>query len=486
MNTQPVKVGEWLPDLPEHNNPGATEAKNCVAEAMSYRDFKALQTFSDALDNPCVGAFWLQSSGGTVFNFAGDDTKLYRLDSNSTWTNVSQAGDYTGVTNWEFTKFGDRVIAVNINDVPQYYDVGVSSLFADLPGSPPNAKHIAVVRDFIVLGSINDGSTRPGVIEWSGFNNSEQWTASLATQQSQKELFGRGGEVQRIVPGEYGVIFQEHSIWRMDYVGPPIVFQLNEVERGRGTPAPNSVAWTGRQVFYYGHDGFYVFDGVKSTPIGVNRVDRWFAAHADASTLASMRAAVDRQNRLVLWAYSSSGSSTQNDRILIYNWGANRWSWVEIDTQCVAEYGSSGLTLDDLDTVLADIDAESIPVDSDIYKGGSLNVLGFTTANQAGTFSGAALEGVVETGEFKIPGRRTVVNAVRPLVEGSNTGCTVHVGTRNTTDAAVDWGSATTLNAIGEARVRKNSRYQRYRITMTNGFDYAQGVEVDGRQAGKR
>ena len=399
MTTQAnvIPFAEWTPDLPKYNNPGALVALNCIPELTSYRTLNSLASFSNALGDVCVGTFWAQDSNNVVFNFAGDADALYRLDAGTTWTDVTRlVGGGYAADNWDFTKFGDRVIAVNIADEPQFYDLDTSSEFDDLPGSPPNAARIATVRDFVVLGDV-DG-LGPNYIQWSGFNNSEEWTPSIRTQADFQELFGRAGRVQRIVPGEFGIIFTEQSIWRMDYVGPPVIFQVDEVERKRGTPAPNSVAWTGGLVYFFGWDGFYVFDGRASQPISHNRVSRWFIQNSDPTAYGSMRAAIDRINRLVIWAFKSSGSASFNDRLIIYNWGADKWSYAEIETQTIDEYVSPGFALDDLDSVLpGGIDADSIPVDSTQFAGGAINIQAFDTSNQASTFDGAPLAATIDT-----------------------------------------------------------------------------------------
>lgn len=490
MTTQPAMIpfGEWMPDLPAHMNKGALIAKNVIPQLESYRDLKDLAAFSDALDDVCLGAFWSQDSSNTVFNFAGDATKLYRLDGGNTWTDVSGVSAPYGADNWEFTKYGDRVIASNITDSLQYYDMGTSSAFADLPGSPPSAAHIATVRDFIMLGNI--ASLGPNYLQWSGYNNTEIWTPSIKTQSDYQQLPGRAGAVQRVVPGEYAVVFCEHSIFRADYAGPPLIFQIDELERKRGTPSPNSVAWAGGLVFYFGWDGFYMFDGIKSTPISHNRTSRWFVTNAASDALSSMRGAVDRLNQIVMWAFKSSASSAINDRLILFNWGANKWAYAEVDTQIIDEYVSSGYDLDTLDTPLpSGIDIDSIPMESSLYQGGALNLQAFNSSNQGATFSGDPLDACIDTKEISSPDqRRLMTNSARAMVEGSpTTSITLQIGTRNTLQENETFSTAKAANGInGEVSLRANSRYQRFRCNISGGFEHANGVKPNSRVSGGR
>ncbi len=473
-----------------HENPGATIALNCIPQIDSYRSLPSLAPFSNALDDPCLGSYWAFDDSGDTFNFAGDVTKLYRLDNGVTYLDVSGPSAPYAANNWEFNKFGEQIIAVDKNTPPQKFEMGVDVNFSDLAGNPPQASTIATVRDFVVLGNLN--TLGPNYVQWSGYNNSETWEPSIATQADFQALFGRGGDVQRIVPGEYGVIFTEQSIWRMDYVGPPVIFQFDEVERKRGTPAPNSVAWTGEQIYYWGWDNFYVFDGRQSTPISHNRVSRWFQLNASPGSYTSMRAAIDRRNRLVVWAFKTSDSLVNNNRLLIYNWAANRWSYGELDTQVIDEFVSPGYTLDELDGPLPlGIDLQSIPVDTDAYLGGLISLSAFDANNQNSSFSGAPLTATLETKEISGPDqKRFMVNAIRPLIEAEawpGSDVVLQIGKRNNLRENPVLTVARPLNGLnGEFNIRENSRYQRYRFTISNGFDHAKGCKANIRVAGRR
>lgn len=491
---EPLKVefGDWFPDLPENENPGAILAKNCIPRAKSYRDFPSLSSFTNSLDGACLGNFWARASNETVFNFAGDDEKLYSLSGGTTWSDVSQALTTYSTSYWDFLQFNDRIIATDGGGTDlQYFDMGTSSAFADLPGSPPRFKAIAVVRDFIVGGNWSLGSqVEPGGIAWSGFNNSEIWTPALATQSDRRPTRGAGGQVQRIVPGNRGIILRESSTVLLDYVGPPTVFRADEVIVNHGTQAPRSVCWTRQFLFYYSTEGFMQMNRqtLELTPIGAGKVNNWFTGEVAADDIVNILGAVDRARGLVFFAFRTSSSSANYNRILCYNYVFQRWSYAEIQTQWIGEFSSTGADLDTLDALLGSggIDINSIPVDTDAYVGGALSFLGFNSSNEACTFNGASLVAEFDTTEFSIPGRRGRVNGLRPIVTGSPTNVEVAPITRNLITANPVTGAFTSLNAIGQADFRKNARYHRYRVRVTGGFNHAQRVEYAIKARGRR
>src|SRR5262249_6785856 len=149
----------YLPDLPPRDNPGALEAKNVIPKIASYGPFADFASNTDALTARCQGAFSCRDLAGNVHNFAGDATKLYKLASSGlTWSDVSRTvgGAYSVDTanGWSFTQFGNYVIAVNGTDVPQVYQLGTSTNFAALSGSPPTGRFVATVREFVVIGRV--------------------------------------------------------------------------------------------------------------------------------------------------------------------------------------------------------------------------------------------------------------------------------------------------------------------------------------------
>lgn len=475
-----VPFGEWMPDQPARGA-GAAVVKNAYAKEQSYRSVGALEAFTDALDGAALGSVWIKYSG-SYYNFAGDSTKLYQLSAGS-YSNVSIAGNYSGIQSWEFIRWGDRMIAISLENVPQYFDMGTSSLFANLAGSPPKAKHGGVIRDFIVLGNLNESSTAyPNRLRWSGFNNSEIWTPSLSTQSDFQDL-QYGGAVQKIVPGEEGYIYQEDAITRMTYVGPPVVFQFDIVERERGAYAANSVCWWGSTHYFYAQDGFYAFNGVQSTPIGQGKVDLYIRNDLDTNDLENMVGAVDRKNRLVVWQYPSLSKGA--NQLITYHIPTGKWTLIDQSTEWLAEHSSSGYDLDTIDAVLTNgIDTDSFNMDANAYTGGEISLGAFNTSHQLGTFTGADMTATIDTGEFDAPnGKRLAIKSLRPMSDGTHS---LKVGTRDNQNDLNMFGSAVSENVKGEFSVLTSSRYARVRAEISGGFNDAQGIQIFYREEGRQ
>lgn len=489
-----IPFGEWLPDLPAFQNPGALTINNAYPTKIGYNSFPSIGASSTALTSRAQGAYTATDNTASVNKivFAGDATKLYKLNA-VTFENVSKTDTTYALAaedNWNFVQFGTYVIAGNINDDTQYFDVDSGTEFDDLAGTPPRAKYWAVVRDFVVVANTWDASDlyKPKRARWCGIGDPESWSISAATQADLQDLEGDGGQIQGIVGGEYGIIFQERSIWRMTYVGSPIIFQFDEVERGRGVLIPSSIVTVGRMIFYIGGDGFYMFDGVQSTPIGNNKVDKFFFGDIDATYYSRVSASVDPVNKLILWAYPGSGSSMGNpNRAIGYRWDIGRFFLlVDVNIQFLFSALTQGLTLEELDAISTNIDALPYSLDSNAWTGGKVILAGFNGDNQLGYFTGQALDAVLETGEFQgVQGRVALIDTVRPIIDGGTV--EIEMGTRNIlTDDSVTYGTARSPNTIGECEVRSAARYHRSRVNISDGFVNAQGIECEPMDAGFR
>jgi hypothetical protein len=489
-----IPLGDYLPDLGPFGNPGCTVAKNALPFNGYYSCVKnPVDYSSNSLSGTARGFISTRDDSGVAYAYAGDISALYRL-SNLTFSDASRTsgGDYNLQSDdaWEFVKWGDKVVATNYTDDLQVITMGASN-FAALAGSPPRARHMAVVRDFLVLGNVTDfsdsSSAKTSRVHWSGFNNIETWEPSIATQADFQDLRGEGGWVQRIIGGEYGVIFQERSIQRMTFIGSPLVWQFDEVERGKGTPAPWSVIQAAGKIYYLGQDDFYMFTGV-STPIGHSRVYKTFIKDLDESYYERIWAGADPKLQIVYWLYpgANNNNGTPN-KMLVYNWGIDKWAgpWeLELDLLCQVQ--AEGYTVETLDNINTSLDALPFSLDSREYMGQALNFAAFNTSNTLQTFEGTDMTATFETGDRQpFKGRRALITNSRPLVEGDSASPSVAISSRGKLNESATFGSAVSINADGECPVIREGRYLRTRVNIVGGFTHAQGVEVQAESGGE-
>lgn len=493
-----IPFAEWLPDNPDLSG-AATEALNVYPRtATSYGSLGTVVEYSNALSGRCLGAASIRvTDSGVIHNFAGTADKLYKI-SGDTYGDVSKSGGYSlsDGERWQFAQYGDRVIAAAMGEPLQVWDLATSpTAFADLAATAPQARHISVIRDFVMVGNTWDSTNgyRPSRVWWSGIDAPASWptpaTQAAYNAQSDFQELPSGGWVQAIVGaigGLDGAIFCESSLFTVNYAGSPNIFTFNEIERGRGTPAPDSVVNTGRMAAYLSEDGFYVFNGASSTAIGTGKIDKWFWSKVDQNYLSFVVGVADPINKLVMWAFPDGNAGSTCNNLIIWNWELNRWSHGEINCEAIFSLRTLGYTLESLSAKYSDLDALPFSLDSRIWTGGRPALGVFNTSHKLGFLTGASLAATITTGEFDGDGRRVFISGVRPIIDGGNP--TVSIGSRDSLRDSLNYSFATQPEADGICPQRVSTRYARARITTQAGdkWTHAMGVEpvytVEGRR----
>ena len=486
-----LPFGEWLPDLPDHANPGSTQAKNVFPAVNSYRPFNGIAaTSSNGLDARAQGGKAFKSDSGVVSIFAGDATKLYKLTSNAF---VDESGGTTfsfpAESYWDFVRFGEVVIAFNGDDVTQAWTLDSSTDFANLAGSPPVFKHAAVIGNFLVTGF---QPTAQNKVQWSSFNDPTAWVEGV--NQADSETLPEGGVITGMTGGQFGLIFQESRITRMDYRGGNVIFSFRRIEDNRGAVQGKNVIQVGNMVYFLSEDGFYVTDGSNAKPIGANKVDRFFYNDLKFALRERVRASYDHENKLVMWSYPSAtgnNSGTHNDKILIYHIASNRWSIVELEHEVIIDYLSPGFTLEELDDYPTsgtnDIDAITVSFDSAVFIGGLRTVGAFSTDHKLGSFNGDSLEAEIGTGETEIfPMHRSLITHVRPIVDTDS--ATGTLSFRNRVADTASNTAASSIHATGTMPFHKSARYFKFNLTIPAATTWsdAQGIDIEAIKEGYR
>jgi hypothetical protein len=478
-----VPFSPWMPDIAAFETDASREALNVISSVSGFRPFPAFAHVTEAITARAQGAISVRSLSGVIYNFCGDATKLYLMDSDGLgWSDVTRVsgGDYATAVDakWNFAQYGNFLIAVNGNDAAQVFELGVDTNFAALAGTPPAAYFAGTIREFGVLAKTTTANTR---VQWSAIGDVEDWVTS-ATTLSDAQDFPEGGTIMGFVGGEFGLVFQERAIQRMSFEGPPTAFRFDKITNYLGCRAEGSIAAFENFAFFLGDDGFYMIrGGAEIVPIGNEKVDRWAEENIDASQLYLMSSAIDPINKIYCVGFPSVGAGSA-DSLLIYHWPTGQWSRASVEHELLYPSATqTSYTIDGMDTVSATIDGLPFPVDSRFWTGsGRLLLSGFDTSHRQGFFSGSALAATMETGDNQLtPGRRSLLRGLRPMVEGTSVTPSLTVGSRDHLTESVTYGSPTAANTYGFCNARVQARYHRARITLpaSSTWKFARGVD---------
>lgn len=474
-----LDLPEWAPDNASPNSGLSALIKNAVPQQTGYGPLPGLAQYNvSALAARAYGLGIGRTNSNSFAAFAGTTTKLYKL-SGSSWTDVSRlvGGNYGVPTTdlWRFAQFGTYLYATNVNDTLQRIDINSGTNFAAVAGSPPQARNVTVVGDFLVLSSLNsDGQA----IRWSAINDPTSWTLSVNLADTQ--TFPDGGRVTGVAGGQVGYVLQEYAINRMTFQpGSDYVFTFEKIINGKGCISPYGYETVAGTVFFVAEDGFYAYSASNGLlPIGSQRVNDWFQSNTDRSRVQQVLCIADPYRPRIYWAAYSSGNSSNYDLLMIYDWSLNRWTYSDMSAQIWAPVATPGTGLDSLPAV--SIDTMTVSFDDRRYDGGRPALAAIDGSGVLSFQSGPNLTAQLETQELNpMPGGRALVRFATPATD--NLSVTVAAATRNRFEDALSWGSEKSIEITGKALMRAEGRFHKYRLTMPAGSSWttADAVDID-------
>ncbi|BAQ16908.1 hypothetical protein GL4_1452 [Methyloceanibacter caenitepidi] len=455
-----------------------------------YIPYRQFAPSTEAIGGRPLGAIAAIDQSGVPFQYAGDADHLYE-NVDGTWL-VRSAGSggsstpaiYTTAPDehWEFAVWKNKVLGTNYSDSPQqitFGDTEYTQLTAAL-----RARRIAVIRDFVVFANTFDSTDGevPSRVRWSAFNDETDYTVSPATLSDFQDL--KISKIQRVFGGEYGVILQPDRVWRMSFVGAPVVFQFDEVLDGVGLIAPRAAARAGGIVYFWSNQGLYALEqGIRPVPIGADQVDEFLKQDLDQNYLHRISCVADPTSQRVAWLYPGSGSTLgRPNRMAIFDRVRRRWTILDEPAELLWPGAGRNITLDaaatDTDPDTLDDELENISFDDPRWIGGTPGLAAFDHSYRSGFFDGATRTARIDSAEYEFnDGARTKIRGFRALVNGGSV--TAQIGTRNSLADDVVWGPILNPRSEGRFTQRSNARYHRFRFHLSGDWRHAIGFEIN-------
>jgi hypothetical protein len=484
-----IPFGEWAPDAAELNSARIGDILNVLSAGESYIPFPAIGAFSAALASAPYGrAFVARSLSGQITVFVGTATKLFKMDNtDATWDDVSQAATTyaaSATATWSFAQFGEYVIAVNVNDDPQVYQLGVSTTFLDLAGSPPRAAVVKIWGDYVALMGL---ASNPDRVHWSALNDHTGWTPG--TNGSDYQTFPDGGKVQGSTEATNPLIFLERSIFKATLQpGSVEIFTFQKIHDRRGAASADSIASRGSFTFYADQGGFFQIgqDG-SIAPIGFLKVDKTLFGLMTAPDSRSIMAAIDPFYSRVYWAFKV-GSASSFNRLAVYDWDIQRWTIAEVSMLSIFPAATTGYTLENLVNVSASLDALPFSLDSKAWQGGAPLLGAMGTDNTFSLFNDLPMEATLTTQERgDVAGGVSTVLSSYPAVDTAT--LYVSLGSRLRRQDNFTWTDEASPSAYtGRVRKKKRGRFHSVKVRIPAGtsWTHAQGVDVEMVGTGSR
>lgn len=395
-----LEIGKgWTPDLtPEEaaQYGGLRVAQNIIPVNNHYNPVCGKSAFnSTVFGGTPLSGMYVQDESGVYHNFLGTSTKLYRFN-RTTATDVTKLTTTYSGGSWAFEKYGTWMIATNYTDNVQVLKGITGANFVDLGGSPDKAKYCLLNHGHLILGHLYN---YPKKVRWSARDDIEQWTPDLLTGAGSQNFFDMDGNITGIGSiGDNFIITSPHTITLGYYVGGYYTFDFRRSSiRNVGCHYPQSFISIGSEVYFWGKESVYKFDGNNIEDIGKDIRGALFGS-LNVDQAHRITATHDKLNRLIVWAYPTSIGGYP-DKLLVYNYSENRFTTINLSCYCAFIGMVGSLSIDELTTY--DIDGMDISIDSAMWYGENLQpILIDDTDGKSKTLQGATLSAILETGEM--------------------------------------------------------------------------------------
>ena len=193
------------------------------------------------------------------------------------------------------------------------------SLIVDVP-TVQNYFTVSDASRFVLAFGCNDyGSATqdPMLIRWSGQEDPYNWTPDATNQAGSIRLSHGSKIVTAIQTRQEIVVFTDSSVYSLQYLGPPAVWQTQLLGDNISIMSPNAVALASGIVYWMGIDKFYMYDGRVQT---LNCDLRRFVFSDINNTQYQQTLCGTNEGFNEVWWFYCSTNSQVIDKYVIYNY----------------------------------------------------------------------------------------------------------------------------------------------------------------------
>lgn len=243
------------------------------------------------------------------------------------------AGGGTAITNtmdWSLDNWGETLIASPLDGPIYEWTPSANNPTATIiPEAPQINEGVFVAmpqRQIIAYGSTFNGVKDALLLRWCDVNNYNSWIG-LVTNQAGSYRIPKGSRIIQGIQGpQQGLIWTDLAIWAMQYVGPPYVYQFNELGTGCGLIGRKAAASVNGVVYWMGQSQFFRLAAGGVEPI---RCPVWDVVFQDLDTdnLDKIRIAPNSRFGEISWFYPTRSNGGEVSHYVKYNFILDQWDF---------------------------------------------------------------------------------------------------------------------------------------------------------------
>jgi len=243
---------------------------------------------------------------------------------------VSSGGTPISSDDWTLDNWGETLISCSYNGKIYEWNPSTNAITATAIPSAPTVNHGAFVampqRQIVAWGSTFTGIHDPLLIRWCDVNNYDSWIASI-TNQAGSYRIPKGSRIVQCIQGpQQGLIWTDLGVWAMQYVGPPYVYQFNELGTGCGLIGRKAAASMSGTVYWMGQSQFFRLGASGPEPIKCPVWDVIFQ-DIDMDNVDKIRIAPNSRFGEITWYYPTLSNGGEVSRYVKYNTLLDQWDF---------------------------------------------------------------------------------------------------------------------------------------------------------------
>ena len=227
------------------------------------------------------------------------------------------------VTTWSLDNFGQYLIACSSTDgkIVQW-QLNQNVVAAIVTNAPVNNKAILVTDERFIFALGSGGN--PKKISWCDRENTTTWTSATTNQAGDIELQTSGEIMCGIRVKGSALILTTLDAHSATYAGPPFIYSFNRVGTSCGIVSRQAAVAVDEGAYWMGSAGFFQFNGSAVQEMACEVSDYVFGNLNDSQR--SKICAIHNSEFGEIWWFYPSGSSTENDRYVIYDYKEQHWN----------------------------------------------------------------------------------------------------------------------------------------------------------------
>jgi hypothetical protein len=244
----------------------------------------------------------------------------------------SGAGTPITAVDWSLDNWGEIFISNPFGGPIFQWSPSVNDPVASIIANAPAANNGMFVampqRQIIAYGSTFTGIVDPLLIRWCDVNNYDIWYGTVSNQAGSYRIPKGSKIVQAIQGPQQGLLWTDLGVWAMQYVGPPYVYQFNELGNGCGLIGRKAAGSMNGIVYWMGQSQFFKLSAAGVEPI---RCPIWDVVFQDLDTsqvaLDKIRFGANSRFGELRWEFPTNSNGGEISHYIKYNVLLDQWDY---------------------------------------------------------------------------------------------------------------------------------------------------------------